>query len=158
MGESAKGGISTSPTFSNAATRRISILIALRGTDLTLEAPDGQAFVTVGVEATGGKTADAAALQGEADRVITSMGLFVSGVISHRSGTAQKALYVVAGARITTAADLSVDVIVLVTVRGGRVYLLIGAVTYMHNTATYNPAHDQELQDLTRIFARSSVS
>ena len=133
-------------------------LILLRGTDLTLEAPDGQAFVAVGVDAARGQAADAAALQGEGDRIINSMSLFVSNPITHRDGRNQGALYVVAGARITTAADLSVDVVVLVTVRGGRVYTLVGAVNYMHDTTTYNPQHDQEWQDLTTVFARSSMS
>jgi len=82
----------------------------------------------------------------------------VSNTITHRDGRTQGALYAVAGARITTAADLSVDVVVLVTVRGGRVYTLVGAVNYMHDTTTYNPQHDQEWQDLTTVFARSSMS
>jgi len=133
-------------------------LIALRGADLTLEAPDGQAFVAAGVQAANGQAATAAALDSAADTLIKSISLFVSGPITHRGGQDHGMSYVVAGARIATAADLDDDVLVLLLVRGTRVYALVGAVNYRRDTATYNPRHDQEWQDLTTVFARSSVS
>jgi len=133
-------------------------LLALHGTDLTLEAPDRQAFVAAGVQATGGQAATTAALDNAADTLIKSLGQFVDGSIAHHTGQDHGLPYVVAGARITTADDLYDDVLVLFVVRGTRVYTLVGAVNYRHDTATYNPQHDQEVRDLTTVFARSSVS
>jgi len=63
----------------------------------------------------------------------------------------------VAGARITTDTGVDDDVLVLLLVRGTHIYTLVGAVKYS-DTATDNPQYDQELQDLTTVFARSSVS
>ncbi len=133
-------------------------LIALRGTDLTLEAPDRQAFVAAGVQSTGGQAATTTALDNAADTLIKGLGQLVDSAIAHHTGQNHGLPYVVAGARITTADDLYDDVLVLFVVRGTQVYTLVGAVTYMSDTGAYNPQHDQEVQDLTTVFARFSVS